>query len=126
MGELRILLAEDNAINQRLAIRLLERAGHSVMAVSNGRAAVEAAARERFDLVLMDIHMPEMDGVEATRRIRAMERPSGAHLPVIAMTASAMLDDRELCVAAGMDSFLTNPISAADLLAGLNACFARA
>ncbi len=115
----RILLAEDNAINQRLAIRLLEKAGHLVVAVESGKRAVQAAAEGCFDAVLMDVHMPEMDGIEATRRIRRSELGHAAHLPIIAMTASAMTEDRQACLAAGMDAFVSKPICAEELLATL-------
>jgi len=118
-GSLRILLAEDNAINKRLAVRLLEKDGHSVAAVETGTDAVNACTQGSFDIVLMDIHMPEMDGIEAARTIRIRERESGRHTPIIAMTASAMKEDREACVDAGMDAFLSKPICAAELLATL-------
>src|SRR5207248_7155146 len=91
---LRVLLAEDNAVNQKLAVRLLEKRGHRVTVAGNGREALEALDRERFDAVLMDVQMPEMDGFAATAAIRQRERTTGAHLPVIAMTAHAMKGDR--------------------------------
>ncbi len=118
--ELRVLLAEDNAINQRLAIRMLEKAGHSVSAISNGREAIQLFSRERFDLILMDVHMPEVDGIEATRQIRRMEATTSGHIPIIAMTASAMKEDREACLKAGMDAYMSKPICAEELLATLN------
>ncbi len=117
---LRILLAEDNLINQRLAIRLLEKAGHSVVAIGNGKQAIEAFSRERFDLILMDVHMPEVDGIEATRQIRRLEVMTARHIPIIAMTASAMKEDREACLTAGMDAYMSKPICAEELLATLN------
>ncbi len=107
---LRILLAEDNPINQRLAIVLLEKKGWRVRAVPTGAAVLTALRDEAFDLVLMDVQMPEMDGFEATRRLRAMEEQSGAHLPVIGLTAHAMKGDRENCLAAGMDDYVPKPI----------------
>jgi signal transduction histidine kinase/CheY-like chemotaxis protein len=110
IGRLRILLAEDNAVNQFLAITLLGKQGHAVEAVTSGHAALEAVARTSFDLVLMDLQMPEMDGFEATERIRELERVSGAHLPIIALTANAMVGDRERCIASGMDGYVSKPI----------------
>jgi CheY-like chemotaxis protein len=109
---LRILLAEDNAVNQTLAKRLLEKRGHRVAVTGNGSEALAALHDEAFDLVLMDVQMPEMDGIEATAAIRARERASGAHVPIIAMTAHAMKGDQERCVAAGMDGYVSKPISA--------------
>ena len=114
---MRILLTEDNLVNQRLAVRLLEKHGHAVSVAQNGHEAVAALARERFDLVLMDVQMPEMDGIEATTLIRAQELASGAHIPIVAMTAHAMQGDRERCLAAGMDAYLSKPIQAAELFA---------
>ena len=116
---LRILLAEDNVVNQRLVIRLLEKWGHSVRVAGNGRAALAAIENERFDLALMDIQMPGMDGLEAARTIRDRERGTEDHLPIIAMTAHAMNGDRELCLEAGMDSYLSKPIRAAEFFAAI-------
>ena len=113
---MRILLAEDNVVNQRLAVRLLEREGHSVLLVSNGKDAVDAVTRELFDVILMDVQMPEMDGFEATRSIRAREDGIAAHVPIVAMTACAMSGDRERCLDAGMDAYVTKPIKLAELL----------
>src|SRR5262249_56704176 len=107
---LRLLLAEDNAVNQRLAATLLERRGHKVTIANNGREALDALAARSFDVVLMDVQMPEMGGFEATRVIRERERATGAHLPIIAMTAHAMKGDRERCLEAGMDEYLTKPL----------------
>jgi HD-like signal output (HDOD) protein/CheY-like chemotaxis protein len=107
---LRILLAEDTAINQRFAVRLLEKHGHTVVAVNNGLEAVEAHQAQRFDLVLMDIQMPEMDGLEATARIRAQEQASGTRTPIFAVTANALGMKREQYLAAGMDGYISKPI----------------
>ena len=112
---LRILLAEDNPVNQKVGVRLLERQGHSVVLVSTGAEALESSAREKFDVILMDIQMPVMNGYDATRAIRARERNTGGHLPVIALTAHAMRGDREICVDAGMDDYLSKPIQTRDL-----------
>jgi CheY-like chemotaxis protein len=112
---LRILLAEDNAINQKLAVRLLEKQGHEVVVAQNGREAVEIWQREEVDLILMDVQMPEMDGLEATRWIRERERETGKHTPIIAMTAHAMKGDRERCLEAGMDGYLSKPIRPREL-----------
>ena len=107
---LRVLVAEDNPINQRLASRLLERRGHSVMVVDNGREALAALAAATFDVILMDLHMPTMGGLEATTAIRAQEKSSGGHVPIIALTANAMRGVREWCLQAGMDGYLAKPI----------------
>jgi two-component system sensor histidine kinase/response regulator len=113
---LRVLVAEDNAVNQKLAWSILNRAGHIPVVVSNGREAVEAMSRERFDAVLMDVQMPVMGGFEATRLIRDLETGSGKRTPIIAVTARAMKGDREACLEAGMDDFVPKPIQAAKLL----------
>jgi CheY-like chemotaxis protein len=107
---LRILLAEDNPVNQEVAVHLIERRGHSVIVAENGKQAIEALERHKFDLVLMDVQMPEMGGLEATKIIREKEKASGQHLPIIAMTAHAMQGDREKCIEAGMDGYLGKPI----------------
>jgi two-component system sensor histidine kinase/response regulator len=107
---LHILLAEDNHVNQKIAIRLLEKRGHHVVLARNGEEALEALVRRSFDLVLMDVHMPGMDGIEATIRIREKEKSTGLHQPVIAVTALAMTGDHERCLAAGMDGYLSKPI----------------
>jgi signal transduction histidine kinase/DNA-binding response OmpR family regulator len=110
-----ILLAEDNPVNQRLAQRLLEKWGHQVTIASNGREVLEALAATKFDLVLMDVQMPEIDGLEVTQMIRQNERNTGEHIPIVAMTARAMRGDRERCLAAGMDGYLAKPIRPLDL-----------
>ncbi len=112
---LRVLLAEDNIVNQRLATRLLEKRGHRVTVAANGREALEALERESYDLVLMDVQMPEMDGMEATAKLREMEKLTGRRQPVVALTAHAMKGDQELCLAAGMDGYLTKPIRQQEL-----------
>jgi signal transduction histidine kinase/DNA-binding response OmpR family regulator len=112
---LAILLAEDNAVNQKLATRLLEKRGHEVEAVSCGAEAVAAVRNRSYDAILMDVEMPEMDGFEATRRIRDWESPFGRRTPIIAMTAHAMKGDRERCLAAGMDDYVSKPLRPAEL-----------
>jgi CheY-like chemotaxis protein len=117
---LRVLLAEDSLYNQKLAVALLERKGHRVVVANNGAQAVELARTQPFDLVLMDVQMPEMDGLEATRAIREREAATGAssaaeRLPIVAMTAQAMKGDREKCLEAGMDDYLTKPVRAVQL-----------
>ena len=115
--QLKILLAEDNAVNQMLAVRLLEKRGHSVTVAQTGTLAVKAHESQPFDLVLMDVQMPEMDGLEATLAIRQREKMSGKHIPIIAMTAHAMVGDRELCLKAGMDGYVSKPLDVGDLFA---------
>jgi CheY-like chemotaxis protein len=116
---LRVLVAEDNAVNRTLLQRVLERAGLRVEAVTDGKQALAAIAERSFDVVLMDIHMPEMDGLEATRRLRALEAEHGGHLPVIALTALALKGDADKCLAAGMDGYLTKPLKQEELFAVL-------
>jgi two-component system sensor histidine kinase/response regulator len=116
---LHILLAEDNRINQRVALHTLEKQGHTVVVVGDGQAALTALAQAPFDLVLMDIQMPVLDGLAATAAIRAQEQTQGTHLPIIAMTAHAMRGDRERCLAAGMDGYVTKPLKTADLAAAI-------
>ncbi len=117
---LHILLAEDNAVNQLLVVRLLEKWGHKVAIASNGKKALDALSRASYDLVLMDVQMPEMNGWETTRAIREMERETGKHIPIIAMTAHAMKGDDEKCFASGMDDYLAKPIRTAELIAILD------
>src|SRR5690606_6220866 len=117
MSSLTVLVAEDNEINALLTRTLLEHTGHEVRLARNGAeavAALEADTGGEIDLVLMDLHMPGMDGFEATARIRALATPH-AHLPVIALTANAMADDRQACLDAGMDDYLSKPVAAEDL-----------
>ncbi len=114
---LRILVAEDNAINQKLALGLLHKRGHQVVLAGNGREAVDAWQQGRFDLVLMDVEMPEMGGFEATRLIRQREGEAGGHTPIIAMTAYAMKGDRERCLESGMDAYVSKPMRAQELYA---------
>jgi PAS domain S-box-containing protein len=113
---LRILLAEDNPVNQKLVVALLERRGYSVQVVGNGQNALSALEDDDFDLVLMDLQMPVMDGLEATAAIREREKATGTHIPIIAMTAHAMKGDRERCLEAGMDSYLSKPLQLTQLL----------
>jgi two-component system, sensor histidine kinase and response regulator len=108
---LHVLIAEDNAVNQRLAASLLQRRGHRVTIAANGREALAEIERARVDVVLMDVQMPEMGGFEATAAIRLNERATGAHLPIVAMTAHAMKGDRERCLQAGMDDYITKPLN---------------
>jgi two-component system sensor histidine kinase/response regulator len=112
---LHVLLAEDNPVNQKLAVLLLKKQGHSVVATSTGAAALEAYSREAFDLILMDVQMPEMNGHEATRAIRLREKGTGRRVPVVALTAHAVKGDRELCLAADMDDYLSKPIRLQEL-----------
>ncbi len=119
----RVLVAEDNAINQVLVVRLLVKLGHASVLAQNGREAVALASSQKFDLVFMDVQMPEMDGLDATRAIREKEKDDGTHLPIYAMTAHAMKGDRERCLESGMDGYLTKPIRFSDVeqtLAGLD------
>ncbi|HET9400073.1 MAG TPA: response regulator [Candidatus Acidoferrales bacterium] len=112
---LQILVVEDNPVNQRLAVRLLEKRGHRVSIAGNGREALAELAKRDYDLSLMDMQMPEMDGFEATAAIREREKQTGSHLPIIALTAHAMKGDEERCLAAGMDGYLSKPIRPQEL-----------
>ena len=121
----RILLAEDNLVNQKLAVAVLERWGHTVEVADNGHAALAAVARERFALVLMDVQMPTMDGLRATMEIRAGEAHTGEHVPIVAMTARTMTGDREKCLEAGMDAYVSKPFELEELFRTLEPILAR-
>ena len=110
------MLAEDNAVNQRLAARILEKRGHTVVVANNGLEAIEWLRKDTFDLVLMDVQMPEMDGLEATAAIRNLEKETGDHIPIVALTAHAMKGDRERCLNAGMDFYVSKPIQPQELI----------
>ena len=116
---LRVLLAEDNVVNQKVGRRLIERLGHSVVVVGDGRQAVRAVEEQEFDVVFMDVQMPVVDGLEAAAAIRERERTVGGHRTIVAMTAHAMKGDREKCLAAGMDGYLSKPIRVEELSAVL-------
>jgi CheY-like chemotaxis protein/HPt (histidine-containing phosphotransfer) domain-containing protein len=116
---LRVLVAEDNVVNQQVAAGMLERAGHEAVVVGNGREALALLERESFDLALMDVQMPELDGLETTAAIRERERERGGHLPIVAVTAHAMKGDAERCLAAGMDAYLAKPLQPRDLAAAI-------
>jgi PAS domain S-box-containing protein len=124
VGNLHILLAEDSLVNQKVAVALLEGQGHKVTVVNNGREAIAALQTEKFDMVLMDVQMPEMDGLEATEKIRVREQPTGTHIPIIAMTAHALKGDRERCLAAGMDGYISKPIHVTELFNVIDGLFA--
>jgi CheY-like chemotaxis protein len=121
---LRILLAEDNVVNQKLALRILQQMGYRADLASNGLEAVESVERQTYDVILMDVQMPEMDGLEASRRITA--KWSASQRPrIVAMTANAMQGDREMCLSAGMDDYLTKPIRVERLVEALHQVAAR-
>jgi two-component system, sensor histidine kinase and response regulator len=124
--KLTILLAEDNPVNRVLAQKLLQKHGHTVTSVNNGREALqlwEQNHSRQFDVILMDVQMPEMDGLQASSLIREKERATGAHIPIIAVTAHAMKGDRERCLAAGMDGYITKPINPVELAETIQAAF---
>jgi CheY-like chemotaxis protein len=112
---LHVLLAEDNPVNRLVAVRMLEKRGHTVVSAGDGREALAALNREPFDVILMDVQMPGMDGLEATAHIRKAEVGTGRHVPIVALTAHAMREDRERCLSAGMDAYLTKPFTSGDL-----------
>jgi len=120
-SRLRILLVEDNQVNQVLAIRVLEKRGHQVVAVGNGMEALDALEKDFWDVVLMDIQMPEMDGFQTTAAIRERELKSGQHIPIIAMTAHAMAGDRDRCMQGGMDGYVSKPLNIVDLFSAIAA-----
>ncbi len=120
---LRILLAEDNATNQKVVVTLFENRGDTVVVASNGREAVQLSGDTSFDVILMDVQMPEMSGLQATAAIRERERSVGGHIPIVAMTAHAMAGDREQCLAAGMDAYLSKPLRLNEVLAVIDGLF---
>jgi len=124
-ANLRILVAEDNPVNQAVARRLLKKRGHIVTTADNGIEALAALEKETFDLILMDVQMPEMDGLETTAAIRRREQGTGIHLPILAMTAHAMKGDQEQCLAAGMDGYITKPVRSEELFATIDRCMPR-
>jgi two-component system, sensor histidine kinase and response regulator len=128
LAAIRIALgqAEDNLVNQKVATRFLEKQGHTVFAANSGKKAVEAWRGQFFDLILMDVQMPEMDGLAATGAIREQEKSAAKHIPIIAMTAHAMVGDRERCLAAGMDDYVSKPISAKDLFGAIERVMPKA
>ena len=111
----RILLVEDNIINQKLALRLLEKMGHHIEVANDGNEAVKKYQEKSYDLIFMDIQMPNLDGIEATSIIRKMELELNKHIPIVALTAHAMKGDREQCINAGMDDYLSKPIHVEEL-----------
>src|SRR6185369_8419208 len=114
-SETRVLVAEDNLVNQTLVRRLLEKRGYSIVVVGDGRAALSALEQQAFDIVLMDVQMPDMDGFAATAIIREREQASGRHIPIVAMTAHALKGDPERCLAEGMDAYVSKPIRTEEL-----------
>jgi CheY-like chemotaxis protein len=124
MRRLRVLVAEDNAVNQRLATAMLARLGHEAVIAGDGTEAVEAVAQHEFDVVFMDVQMPTMSGFDATAAIRGAERGTGIRVPIVAMTAHAMAGDRERCLDAGMDDYVTKPVSLAAIDGALRRLFA--
>jgi CheY-like chemotaxis protein len=125
LRQLRVLLAEDNEVNQKFAVRVLEHGKHTVVVVNNGRQAVDEVSANSFDLILMDVQMPEMDGLSACREIRERERHRDRRTPIIALTANASAEDRAKCLAAGMDGYVTKPVRSALLLAEMRRLLAE-
>jgi CheY-like chemotaxis protein len=123
--QLKVLLVEDIAANQETAVLILERLGVSARVASNGKEAVDLATTTRYDLIIMDVHMPEMDGLEATRRIRQHEKSTGARSQIVALTASVMREETNACLASGMDSVLSKPLRIQELIFVLRAAVAR-
>jgi CheY-like chemotaxis protein len=119
---LRILLAEDNPVSQLLAVRLIEKRGHKVLVADNGREALSMILQDRFDIVLLDVQMPEMDGFSVARAAREREKDTREHLPIIALTANSMDGDRERCLAAGMDDYVSKPINFTELFDTIERC----
>ena len=117
---LRIAVAEDNAVNRKLVVHLLTKRGHTVSVAGDGRKLLVLVLREQFDMVFMDVQMPRMDGFEATREVRRQEAQGAAHLPIVAMTAHAMDGDREWCLEAGMDDYISKPIDPAEMFAAID------
>jgi len=122
---MRVLLVEDNPVNRRLATVWFKKRGHSVVTAEDGLKALEALRADSFDLILMDLEMPNLDGLGATRAIREMERKTGEHIPIIAMTAHAMTGDREKCLKAGMDDYVSKPINTDDLFKTIDSVVTR-
>ena len=122
-GPLRVLLVEDNLVNQRMTVTMLKKRGHVVSVANDGQECMAALDRGSFDVILMDVHMPRMGGFEATQAIRAIEKESGGHLPVVALTALAMTGDRDACLKAGMDGYVSKPINSAELFGTLERLF---
>ncbi|MBF0497328.1 MAG: response regulator, partial [Deltaproteobacteria bacterium] len=122
---LRILLVEDNPVNQKLGLVMLKKRNHSVVVAENGRKALTALEQGQFDLILMDIQMPEMDGLEATAIIREGEKKAGSHIPIVAMTAHAMKGDKEKCLDAGMDAYISKPVNPEELFIAIERLFHR-
>jgi CheY-like chemotaxis protein len=123
LAGLRILLAEDNEVNRRIATRILEKAGHQVEVVNDGAEAVTAYRRGSFDLIVMDVQMPVMDGLQATAEIRRLE-PAGRRIPIVALTANAMAGDRGRCLQAGMDGYVSKPFRPGEMLQEIDSCYA--